>query len=47
MKKAHISARYNTGYKITKHQLEYLAERVRVLQELTKNIRGEKIKSFI
>lgn len=47
LKKAYIDARYKKDYKITKKQLEYLAERVEVLQRLTKKICTEKIKSFI
>jgi HEPN domain-containing protein len=46
LKKAYIDARYKKDYKITKKQLEYLAERVKVLQKLTKKICGEKIDSF-
>jgi predicted nucleotidyltransferase/HEPN domain-containing protein len=47
LKKAYIDARYKKDYKITKKQLEYLAERVKVLQRLTKRICTEKIKSFV
>jgi HEPN domain-containing protein len=43
---AYIGARYDPDYKITKQQLEYLAERVKVLQELTERICKEKIESF-
>jgi len=46
LKKAYIDARYKKDYKITKKQLEYLAERVKVLQRLTKKICMAKIKSF-
>ena len=46
LKKAYIDARYKKDYKITKKQLEYLAERVKVLQRLTKRICEEKIESF-
>jgi HEPN domain-containing protein/predicted nucleotidyltransferase len=46
LKKAYIDARYKKNYKITKKQLEYLAERVKVLQRLTKRICEEKIESF-
>ena len=46
LKKAYIDARYKKDYKITKKQLEYLAERVKVLQRLTNKICEEKIKSF-
>lgn len=47
LRKAYVDARYKKDYKITKKQLEYLAERVKVLQKLTNKICGEKIKSFI
>lgn len=46
LKKAYIDARYKKDYKITKKQLEYLAERVKILQKLTKRICEEKIESF-
>ena len=46
LQKAYIEARYNPKYKITKKELEYLAERVRKLQRLTKKICKEKIESF-
>jgi HEPN domain-containing protein/predicted nucleotidyltransferase len=47
LKKAYIDARYKESYRITKKQLEYLAERVKVLQRLTKRICTEKIESFV
>jgi HEPN domain-containing protein/predicted nucleotidyltransferase len=47
LKKAYIDARYKESYRITKKQLEYLADRVKVLQRLTKKICAAKIKSFI
>jgi HEPN domain-containing protein len=47
LKKAYIDARYKKDYKITKKQLEYLAERVKILQKLTKKICAAKIDSFI
>ncbi len=47
LKKAYIDARYKKDYKITKKQLEYLAQRVRKLQQLAKKICGAKIKSFV
>jgi len=46
LKKAYIDSRYKRGYKITKKQLEYLAERVKILQRLTKRVCGEKIELF-
>jgi predicted nucleotidyltransferase/HEPN domain-containing protein len=47
LKKAYVDARYKKDYKITKKQLEYLAERVKVLQKLTKKICAKKIESFV
>jgi len=43
LKKAYIDARYKRDYTITKEELEYLASRVRKLQELVKTICEEKI----
>ncbi len=43
LKNAYIDARYKRDYKISKEELEYLAARVRKLQELTKRICEEKI----
>lgn len=43
LKKAYIDARYKRDYVITKEELDYLAGRVRKLQELTKRICEEKI----
>ena len=43
LQKAYIDARYKRDYVITKEELEYLAARVRKLQELTKRICEEKI----
>ena len=43
---AYVKARYDKDYKITKGQLEYLAERVKVLQQLTNKICTKKIQSF-
>ena len=47
LKRAYVEARYNPAYKITKAQLEYLAERVRKLQRLTKKICEAKIESYL
>ena len=47
LQRAYVDARYKKDYKITKKQLEYLAERVKVLQKLTKKICKEKIESFV
>jgi len=46
LKKSYVDARYKKDYKITKKQLEYLAERVKVLQKLTNKICKKKIESF-
>jgi len=46
LKRAYIDARYKKDYQITKEQLEYLAERVKVLEELTEKICTKKIESF-
>ncbi len=47
LKKAYIDARYNHDFAITKEELEYLAGRVRKLQELTKRICEEKIAGMV
>jgi len=47
LKKAYIDARYKMDeYRITHEELEYLAERVKVLQELTETICKEKIENL-
>ena len=46
LQQAYIDARYKRDYVITKEELEYLASRVRKLQELTKRICEEKIASM-
>ena len=46
LQKAYIDARYNPKYKITKKELEYLAERVKKLQRLTKEVCKERIESY-
>ena len=47
LQKAYIDARYNPNYKITKKELEYLAERVKKLQRLTKVICKKRIESYV
>ena len=47
LERAYVEARYNRGYKITKTQLDYLAERVRKLQRLTKQICEARIESYL
>lgn len=46
LRKAYVDARYKPSYMITKEQLEWLAERVILLKELTKKLCREKIESF-
>jgi predicted nucleotidyltransferase/HEPN domain-containing protein len=46
LNRAYVEARYNPRYRITKGQLEYLAERVRKLQRLTKRICQTRIESY-
>jgi HEPN domain-containing protein len=47
LRHAYVEARYDMAYKITKEELEYLAERVKKLQSTTEKVCKEKIKSFI
>lgn len=46
LRKAYVDARYKDNYKITKADLEYLAERVTLLRKLTEQLCKEKIESF-
>lgn len=46
LNRAYVDARYKKDYKISKAQLEYLAERVKKLQRLTNKVCKEKIKVF-
>lgn len=46
LKKAYVDARYKAEYKITKEDLEYLSERVKLLRSLTEQICKEKIAGF-
>jgi len=46
LKKAYVDARYSAEYKISQEELQWLAERVQCLQQLTKNLCKEKIESF-
>lgn len=46
LRKAYVDARYKPSYTITKEQLEWLAERVALLKELTETLCREKIGSF-
>jgi len=47
LRRAYVEARYNPGYKITKEQLEYLAQRVQKLQDLTKKVCEARIESYL
>ncbi len=47
LRRAYIEARYSSAYKITKEQLEYLAQRVQKLQRLTKKICEARIESYL
>lgn len=47
LRKAYIDARYKDSYEISKQQLQYLSDRVKVLTDLTNSICEEKIESFI
>jgi hypothetical protein len=47
LNEAYVKARYDSHYKITKDQLEYLTERVKLLQGLTEIICKEKMTNFI
>lgn len=46
LKKAYVDARYNSDYKISTEDLNYLRERVILLKELTEKICKEKIQHF-
>jgi len=46
LRKAYVDARYKPSYTITKEELEWLAERVQNLKELTEKLCKEKVASF-
>lgn len=46
LRSAYVDARYTSSYTITAEELQWLAERVRYLQELTERLCREKIASF-
>ncbi|VAW48927.1 hypothetical protein MNBD_GAMMA03-1557 [hydrothermal vent metagenome] len=46
LRKAYVSARYNPSFVITAEELEWLAGRVKCLQELTEKLCKAKIESF-
>jgi len=47
LNRAYVDARYKKEYKITKKQLEYLAQRIKKLHEVTERICKAKIDSFV
>jgi len=47
LNRAYIDARYKKDYKISKEQLEYLAQRIKKLHEVTERICVAKIESFV
>jgi HEPN domain-containing protein len=47
LKRAYVEARYSMSYKITRQELEYLADCVIKLRDLTQKLCKEKIESFI
>jgi uncharacterized protein len=46
LKKAYIESRYTLDFKVTREELEYLSERVKMLKELTEKACGERIECF-
>ena len=46
LRNAYVDARYDKNYKITHEELQWLGERVSVLQKMTEDIYRKKIKSF-
>ncbi|MEP7220442.1 MAG: HEPN domain-containing protein, partial [Bacteroidota bacterium] len=46
LRRAYIEARYDKAYSITKEELEWLAERVRMLKTITEQVCQERIKKF-
>ncbi|MCP4158895.1 MAG: HEPN domain-containing protein [Deltaproteobacteria bacterium] len=46
LRKAYVDARYKPSFTVTKEQLEWLADRVYKLKELTEKLCKEKIQSF-
>jgi hypothetical protein len=44
---AYVDARYDKTYKITRAELEYLAERVQKLKTITQRVCKKKIKKFV
>ena len=46
LRRAYVEARYNMAYEITREELEYLAERVKLLQQTTEEVCKAKIEGF-
>ena len=46
LKRAYVEARYDMSYKIAREELEYLAERVKLLQNTTEKVCKERIANF-
>ena len=46
LKRAYVEARYDMSYKIARDELEYLAERVKLLQKTTEKVCKERIANF-
>jgi uncharacterized protein len=46
LKRAYVEARYNMDYKISREDLDFLSERVKILRDLTERICKQKIESF-
>ena len=47
LRKAYVDARYNKNYVITSDELTWLADRVKYLQEVTKEICQNKIVNLV
>jgi HEPN domain-containing protein len=47
LRDAYIAARYKKGYTITEKELNWLGERIKVLQQLTEKLCLEKMESFL
>jgi hypothetical protein len=47
LKRAYVDVRYKKDYSISKEELAWVTERVKILQELTERICKVKIASFV
>ncbi len=47
LRKAYLDARYKKTYTITPEELQWLAERVKTLEQLTETLCQEKIENFL